>query len=122
MPKQPTKKQQQVQQNKKALIEALEKSLGVVTTACKAVSLDRTTHYRYLQDDKDYAAAVKDIEEVAVDFVESKLHSQINKGDTTACIFYLKTKGKHRGYIEKQEIDHSGGVQVTFREVDGNSN
>lgn len=103
-----TKKQQQVQQHKKDLLLALEKSLGVVTTACKTVGLDRTTFYRYLQDDPEFKASVDDIENVAIDFAESKLHKQIEKGDTTATIFYLKTKGKKRGYVEKQEHEHTG--------------
>ena len=30
---------------KKAMVDALEKSLGVVTTACKSVGIDRGTHY-----------------------------------------------------------------------------
>jgi hypothetical protein len=68
------------------------------------VGLDRTSHYRYLKDDAEYAEAVREIDNVALDFAESKLHKQIEKGDTTACIFYLKTKGKGRGYIERNEI------------------
>lgn len=97
-----------MQQHKKDLLLALEKSLGVVTTACKTVGLDRTTFYRYLQDDPEFKASVDDIENVAIDFAESKLHKQIEKGDTTATIFYLKTKGKKRGYVEKQEHEHTG--------------
>ena len=32
--------------NKKAMIIALEKSLGIVTPACKNVGISRDTHYR----------------------------------------------------------------------------
>ena len=88
---------------KKAMIEALIKSLGVVTTAAKIAGIDRSTHYDWLKTDDDYKAQVDSIEDIAIDFAESKLHSQIEKGDTTATIFFLKTKGKKRGYIEKQE-------------------
>jgi len=88
---------------KKAILEALEKSLGVVTTACKNVGIGRTTYYQWLKDDEEFATQVKDIDEVALDFAESKLHKQIADGNVTATIFYLKTKGKHRGYIERVE-------------------
>lgn len=93
-----------MQHNKKALIEALEKTLGVVTLACKQVGIDRTTFYRYVKEDEEFAAAVRDVDEVVLDFAESQLHKQIRENNTAATIFYLKTKGKKRGYIETQEL------------------
>src|SRR5688572_26587899 len=103
--------------NKKKMIAALEKSLGVVKTACGEVGISRQTHYRWLDEDPEYKAEVDDIGEGAIDFVESKLFEKISgvavkKGvddlgqdivydvppSDTAIIFYLKTKGKKRGY------------------------
>ena len=92
------------EQHKKAIIEALEKSLGVVTTACKNVGIGRTQFYNWLKDDKVFAQNVDDIKNIALDFAESQLHRQIGEGSTAATIFYLKTKGKQRGYVERQEI------------------
>lgn len=92
---------------KKAMIEALIKCLGVVTPAAKIVGINRSTHYDWLKNDPEYKTEVESIEDVALDFAESKLHTQIEKGDTTATIFYLKTKGKKRGYIEKNEIGYT---------------
>tara|TARA_E500000318_G_C3510179_1_gene191975 strand:- start:18 stop:377 length:360 start_codon:yes stop_codon:yes gene_type:complete len=90
---------------KKALIEALEKSLGIVTAACKQVGIGRTTFYDYLKNDKEFAKEVSDIQNIALDFAESQLHKQIQSGNTSATIFYLKTKGKNRGYVERQDIN-----------------
>ncbi len=90
--------------NKKAMIEALEKSLGIVTTACKQVGISRVTHYEWMKDDAEYKAAVESIADLALDFAESALHKQIQSGEVSSTIFYLKTKGKKRGYIERQEI------------------
>ena len=90
---------------KKAIIEALIKSLGVVTTACKIVGIGRTTFYDWLKEDKDFKKEVEDIQNVAIDFAESELFKQIQNGNTSATIFYLKTKGKKRGYYEKQQLD-----------------
>jgi hypothetical protein len=101
---------------KKNMIEALEKSLGIVTTACKMVGMSRETHYRWLREDEEYKEAVDGIADLTLDFVESNLHKQIEKGEVSSTIFYLKTKGKKRGYIEKQEIEHSGNMQVTWNE------
>jgi len=91
--------------NKNAMLQALEKSLGVVTSACKAVGISRETHYRWLKEDDVYKQAVLDLENITLDFAESQLHQQILDGNTTATIFFLKTKGKKRGYIERQEIE-----------------
>ena len=94
------------------MIEALEKSLGVVTYAAKSVGIDRVTHYRWCERDPTYKEAVNGIQEVALDFVESKLHQSISKGSDAATIFYLKTKGKNRGYIERQEITGKDGERL----------
>jgi len=107
---------------KQLMIQALEKSLGVVTPACKNVDISRDTHYRWLKEDDEYAKAVKDLDNVALDFAESQLHKQINEGNNSATIFYLKTKGKVRGYIEKQEFDMSssdGTMQPQIIEIVG---
>jgi hypothetical protein len=88
---------------KEQMLEALQRHLGIVSTACKAVGISRVTHYRYMKD-PEYKAAVEQITEEAVDFAESHLLKKISEGDTTATIFYLKTKGKARGYVERQEM------------------
>ena len=49
-------------QHKKAMLEALEKSLGVVTSACKSVGIGRSTHYLWLDNDPEYRRAVEDID------------------------------------------------------------
>lgn len=97
--------------NKKAMLAALEKSLGVVTTACREVGLARNTHYEYLKSDKDYRRAVKELENVALDFVESQLHKQIQKGNPLATIFFLKCKARKRGYIEQQDFKVQGNMK-----------
>ena len=97
------------EQHKKAMLDALEKSLGVVTSACKTVGVGRTTHYLWMQEDKEYKAAVDELSDVAIDFAESQLHKQIKEGNSTATIFFLKTKGKKRGYVERQEVDVNTG-------------
>ena len=90
---------------KTAMLEALEKSLGIVTTACQSVGIDRATHYRWMRSDMEYKAAVESIADRVLDFAESHLHGLIKDKNPAAVIFYLKTKGKARGYVERQEIE-----------------
>ncbi len=104
------------EQHKKAMLEALEQSLGIVTSACKKVGIGRTTHYEWLKTDEDYKKAVNSIEDIALDFAESQLHKQIKDGNTAGTIFYLKTKGKKRGYIERTEVQQ----ETTYKSLDIN--
>ena len=107
---------------KKAMLEALEKSLGIVTAACKAVDISRETHYRWLGEDAEYKAAVESLSDVALDFAESQLHKQIKDGNSTATIFFLKTKGKKRGYVERQELDVSTGKMFQIEVLGDDTN
>ena len=56
---------------KEAMLQALENSLGVVTVACKQTDIPRSTYYKWLKEDEQFAKAVKDIENIALDFGES---------------------------------------------------
>jgi hypothetical protein len=49
---------------------------------------------------------------VALDTAESALFNQIKEGNVTSIIFYLKTKGRRRGYVERQEISGPDGGPV----------
>lgn len=97
---------------KRAMIEALEKSLGVVTMACRSVGIDRTTHYAWMKEDCGYKAQVEELKNVALDFAESQLHQKIKNNDTSAIIFFLKTQGKARGYVEKQEFEVKDPITI----------
>ena len=97
-------KTNKTEHKKKAVLDALVSHMGVVTTACEVAGIGRTQFYQWLKDDPEYKDQVEDIQNIALDFAESALYKKIAIGDTTAIIFYLKTKGKNRGYIERSEI------------------
>ena len=77
------------------------KQLCNITKTCKAVGIDRITFYRWSENDVKFHQAVDDLEIVRLDFAEDMLNIKMQQGDSTAIIFFLKTKGKHRGYVEK---------------------
>lgn len=109
------RKSEHTEHNKKAYLEALEKALGVKTTACRSTGVGRTTVYDWIKEDEEFRKAVEEIEQVALDFAESKLHKQISDGNTSATIFFLKSKGKKRGYVERQEITGVEGTPSAFK-------
>lgn len=106
---------------KAQFIDALKQKGGIICKACEAVNINRGTYYLWKENDRDFAEQCREVEESMVDFVESKLMQQINDGDTTATIFYLKTKGKHRGYVEKTEVAGTLDTNVRISYVDANN-
>ena len=91
--------------NKIRMLEELKRSMGIVSLACDKANLSRTQFYKWLKEDDDFRQKYEEIEERQIDFVESRLFQNIKNGDATSIIFYLKTKGKKRGYQEETEID-----------------
>ena len=89
---------------KKAWIQAMEKNLGIVTQTAKAVGIHRSTYYEWRKQDPDFAERCDEVQNIALDFVEGKLLKRIQDEDTASILFYLKTKGKHRGYVERTEV------------------
>lgn len=90
---------------------AYEKSLGVLKPACDMTGMCRKTIWEWRKKYPEFDAACHDCEETAVDFVETKLYKLINDGAEASTIFYLKTKGRKRGYVEKHEVDMSAEVK-----------
>ena len=105
------------QAQKNAMIAALETTLGVVTQACERIGVTRQAHYKWMREDEEYKKRVEEVENVAIDFAESELHKQIKSGNSTSTIFFLKTKAKKRGYVEKMEVDSN----VNINQVELNS-
>jgi len=90
---------------KKAMLEVLTKTLGIVTTACEKCGIARQTHYDWMNKDPEYKQAVDDIDNIVIDFAESKLYELVKNAEPSAVYFLLKTRGKKRGYSERTEIE-----------------
>jgi hypothetical protein len=107
------------QEKQELFLSNFYKSACNVAVSCKAIGVSRETYYNWLNDYDSFKKKVEEEKEGLLDFVEGKLMSRIQKDDTTAIIFHLKTKGKERGYTEKIELDHSGelnrDVVVSFK-------
>ena len=88
----------------KQAVEAIEGSGGFVTVISKRLGCSRMQVYRLRDQHDEIRQALEDEREAQLDFAEGRLQKQIKDDNTTALIFYLKTQGKSRGYIERQEI------------------
>jgi hypothetical protein len=87
---------------KERVLKALEKSLGIVTTALKMVELSRTQYYTWLKEDEDFKRKVEELEHVKEDFIRSKYYECIKDKVPSVIIHAAKTQ---LGLSEKQQID-----------------
>ncbi len=105
---------------KKAVLEKLIESQGNVSEACKAAGIARSTFYLWKSEDEQFAQEVDEIIEATIDAVEGYLMKEMKAGNPACIIFFLKTRAKHRGYIEKSEIENTiKGVKGKYVLPDG---
>lgn len=108
----------------KALIEAK----GFVSAAAKNLKCSDVTVRSYINRYQDCRDAVNSAREEMLDVAEGRLLQNINAGDTTAIIFFLKTQGRIRGYSERHIIDANLGqktqeiIKAVLRPSDDNEN
>ena len=99
---------EETKKNKERMLKALEKSLGIVTPACKEVGISRQTYHRWYSDDDEFKRKVDDINDVQADFVENQLFKKIKEGSERSILFYMRYKGKNRGYTDSIDITSDG--------------
>ena len=107
--------------NREKFLEVFEANAGNVSAACKAVGITRKTYYNWRDADDEFREAADDILESEIDFAESMLRKNVKAGKERSIEFYLKTIGKKRGYIERQEIQTDGfpnkiEIEVVYNE------
>lgn len=81
----------------KQFITTLKKTLGVVTVALQQEGITREDYQEWL-DNPFFSNEVDKVSESSLDYVENQLMSLIKEGNLSAIQYYLKTKGKDRGY------------------------
>ncbi len=95
------------------VIDAIKKADGYVSQAAALLGCHVTTVYNYAERHPTVKQAWNNIKEKRHDFVENQLMRGIKDGNMTGIIFYSKTQMKHRGYVERQQIEHSGKINVS---------
>ena len=97
------------------IIAAISESNGLLTLAAKKAGIGYSTVWRYTQDFPTVKQAVTEAKERMLDFAEGKLYEKIKSGDNAAIIFFLKTQGKKRGYVERSEVTGEDGKPMETR-------
>jgi len=104
------------------VIDALREKHGNLSAAARFLGCDRHTVSRYIATYPTVKAVADEERETLIDFAENQLFKQVQEGNITAIIFTLKTIGKHRGYVERQEVTgaEGGAIVVNWDDSEGN--
>jgi len=87
---------------------------GNVSAVARHFGVSRPTVYKRINVSQTLQDALVDARETMIDNAETELYDQALSGNTTALIFFLKTQGKRRGYVERQEVEHDGALVVNL--------
>jgi len=96
------------------IIDALKEKHGNMSASARYLGCSRNTISRYIDTYPTVKAVYEEERETLIDFAENQLFKQVQEGNITAIIFTLKTIGKHRGYVERQEVTGAGSEPITF--------
>lgn len=105
-------------QRQQIFLEALKKNLYVITAACEQTGIPRRTYYDWMKYDQEFKSKVEEVEEMQIEFAETQLLKKIKEGSEKAIIFFLRTKGRKKGYGENLSVDGSLDInKITFEVI-----
>lgn len=76
----------------------------LISDACRECGISRRTYNYWMNNDPDFAEEARFLEEEILDVVERSLYKKIVvENNLNAMLFYLRTKGRERGWIEDKD-------------------
>jgi hypothetical protein len=107
----------------KQIIEALKSCHGFQSQACKLlekqlnISFSASAMSQRISASEEIKTALAEMLTADLDYAENKMWELIKEGNVAALLFFLKTKGKERGYAERRELTGSNGAPLQMGEV-----
>lgn len=86
------------------VIKALQRTHGNISNTAKFLQVSRPALSSRINATPSLKKALDEILDVSLDVAEDHLFRAIENDNMTAIIFFLKTRGKSRGYIERTEV------------------
>jgi len=102
------------------MADALRKSHGNLKLAAQMLQCSREAVRLRVERVKSLRDIVTEEREAVIDVAESALYTKVLEGDMRAIEFTLRTIGKGRGYVEKQqtELTGKGGETIVLKIID----
>lgn len=95
------------------MLEAIKNTQGLISKIQKRLEAATGEHWNwetvknYIEKWESCQEAVKAEKEAMLDLAENNVFKELISGDIHTSKWYLKMKGKERGYVETQEIQMS---------------
>jgi len=97
------------------IIRVLKAKNGLISLAAKSLRITHEALNKRVRENKELQEALALINESNLDLSESVLFSMIKKKSLGAICFHLKCKGKHRGWVERQEVTGADGKPLDVK-------
>jgi hypothetical protein len=107
----------QERHDEETVIAAIRQHRGLLAPAAKMLGYNRASLYKYVAR-HNLQWVIDECREASLDWAENALFAQIEQGNVTAMIFFLKCIGKSRGYIERvpvrvtQEVEDAADTET----------
>jgi len=98
--------------NASAVSAAVIRAGGIKAVAARALGVSRPTLDRYLACYASAREAYDEANETNIDIAEGKLLEQVRGGDSDQIRFYLRTKGRARGYGDHVALTGKDGTPL----------
>ena len=100
------------------ILRAIKGSGGIVSVIAKKLKVNYDTARRYIELNEETRTAFNDETNKIIDLAKQTVFQSIRDGDTGTARWLLATKGKHEGFTEKTEVEHSGDIKLSFDKQD----
>ena len=80
---------------------------GNLTICASKLEISRQTLYNRIEANPELQEAVREARQKIDDKVENVFYEKVLAGSTPELIFYVKTRMRNRGYVEKITVEHT---------------
>lgn len=101
---------------KEELIETIKKTRGLTYLASNVLGVDYRTLMHSIDTDPELTELLKEERGRTLDRAEAKLMQAVDKGEQWAITMILRTLGRERGYVERQEVASMAHVKLEIVE------
>ena len=99
--------------------DALEETHGAVYLAAERLELSPQALYARIKKSTELTVVRDGFRGRLIDTAELKLETAVQEGDLSAIKYVLSTLGKDRGYVQKQEVETNGHLELEIEEKTG---